>query len=62
MDYSNSKDGLYMAATIWLYFFSKFTDFMDTFFMVVRHKYNQMTTLHVVHHAMMPVVVWLFLK
>merc|ERR1712126_530194 len=30
--------------------------------MVVRHKYNQMTTLHVVHHAMMPVVVWLFLK
>ena len=51
-----------MAATVWWYFFSKFTDFMDTYFMVVRHKYGQMTTLHVVHHAMMPVVVWLFLK
>ena len=62
VDYSNSDDGKFMAATVWWYFFSKFTDFMDTFFMVVRHKYNQMTTLHVVHHAMMPVVVWLFLK
>ena len=62
VDYSNSDDGKFMAATVWWYFFSKFTDFMDTFFMVVRHKYNQMTTLHVVHHAMMPVVAWLFLK
>jgi len=62
VDYSDSEDGNIAASTVWWYFFSKFTDFMDTFFMVVRHKKNQMTTLHVVHHAMMPVVVWLFLK
>ena len=62
VDYSDSEDGYIMASTVWWYFFSKFTDFMDTFFMVVRHKEGQMTSLHVVHHAMMPVVVWLFLK
>ena len=56
VDYSDSEDGVYMAATVWWYFFSKFTDFMDSFFMVLKKKNNQLTSLHVIHHAIMPMV------
>merc|ERR1712076_365969 len=35
---------------------------MDSFFFVLRKKNNQLTSLHVIHHAMMPMVSWIFLK
>ena len=47
---------------MWWYFFSKFTDFMDSFFMVLKKKNNQLTSLHVIHHMIMPVCSWVFLK
>jgi len=62
VDYSNSADGLNAANIVWWYFFSKFTDFMDSFFMVLKKKNNQLTSLHVIHHAIMPMVSWIFLK
>jgi len=62
VDYSNSEDGLTAANIVWWYFFSKFTDFMDSFFFVLRKKNNQLTSLHVIHHAMMPMTSWIFLK
>lgn len=62
VDYSDSEDGLAAADIVWWYFFSKFTDFMDSFFMVLKHKSNQLTSLHVIHHAMMPMTSWIFLK
>ena len=62
VDYSNSEDGLTAASIVWWYFFSKFTDFMDSFFFVLRKKNNQLTSLHVIHHAMMPMTSWIFLK
>ena len=37
---------------------SKFTDFVDSFFFVLRKKNNQLTFLHVVHHSSMPVFSW----
>ena len=35
---------------------------MDSFFMVLKKKNNQLTSLHVIHHAIMPMVSWIFLK
>ncbi|RWS27464.1 elongation of very long chain fatty acids protein-like isoform X2 [Leptotrombidium deliense] len=46
----------------WLFFFSKFIDLMDTVFFVLRKKFNQVSTLHVVHHAMMPITCWFGFK
>jgi hypothetical protein len=43
-----------MAAGCWWYFFSKFTEFFDTFFFVMRKRYDQVSTLHVIHHGIMP--------
>merc|ERR1719418_378522 len=62
VDYTNSVDGLNAANIVWWYFFSKFTDFMDSFFMELKKKNSQLTSLHVIHHAIMPMVSWIFLK
>jgi len=62
VDYSSSPDALAAAAAVWWYYWSKFTDFTDTFFMVLKKKNNQITSLHVIHHAIMPMTSWIFLK
>ena len=47
-----------MAYVAWWYYFSKFTEFFDTFFFVLRKRYDQVSTLHVIHHGVMPFSVW----
>ncbi|RWS15804.1 elongation of very long chain fatty acids protein-like isoform X2 [Dinothrombium tinctorium] len=42
----------------WCFFFSKFIDLLDTIFFVLRKKFNQVSTLHVVHHTLMPIMCW----
>lgn len=44
------------------YLMSKFIDLLDTVFFVLRKKNNQITTLHVLHHLLMPVFNWLGVK
>jgi hypothetical protein len=51
-----------MAHGCWWYYFSKFTEFFDTFFFVMRKKYDQVSTLHVIHHGIMPMSVWFGVK
>lgn len=46
----------------WLYFISKFIDFCDTFFFVLRKKERQLSFLHLYHHSIMPIGSWMFLK
>jgi hypothetical protein len=58
VDYSRSPEAMKMAAGCWWYYFSKFTEFFDTFFFVLRKRYDQVSTLHVIHHGIMPVSVW----
>ncbi|KAL0276860.1 UNVERIFIED_CONTAM: hypothetical protein PYX00_004334 [Menopon gallinae] len=62
VDYSNNPKAIRMAATCWWYYFSKFTEFFDTFFFVLRKKTNQVSNLHVIHHGLMPFSVWMGLK
>uniref|UniRef100_A0A0A9W4J9 Elongation of very long chain fatty acids protein n=1 Tax=Lygus hesperus TaxID=30085 RepID=A0A0A9W4J9_LYGHE len=50
-DFANSPNALRMARVVWWYYFSKFIEFLDTIFFVMRKKDNQISTLHVIHHA-----------
>uniref|UniRef100_A0A0C9Q1Z9 Elongation of very long chain fatty acids protein n=2 Tax=Fopius arisanus TaxID=64838 RepID=A0A0C9Q1Z9_9HYME len=62
VDYSNNPLALRMASTCWWYYFSKFTEFFDTLFFILRKKNQQVSTLHVIHHGVMPFSVWMGLK
>lgn len=46
----------------WLFFFSKLIELSDTIFMVLRKKNDQVSGLHIIHHSIVPISVWLGLK
>ncbi|CAO1434987.1 unnamed protein product [Diamesa serratosioi] len=54
--------GLRMAETCWWYYVSKFTEFFDTLFFLLRKKNQHVSTLHVIHHGCMPFSVWMGMK
>ncbi|CAO1434978.1 unnamed protein product [Diamesa serratosioi] len=62
VDYSNHPRTLRMVYACWWYYFSKFTEFFDTGFFVLRKKTSQVSTLHVIHHGCMPMSVWFGVK
>ncbi|XP_019873198.1 elongation of very long chain fatty acids protein AAEL008004-like [Aethina tumida] len=62
VDYSNDPMALRMARGCWWYYFSKFTEFFDTIFFVMRKKNDQLSTLHIIHHGVMPMSVWFGVK
>ncbi|RZB40104.1 ELO domain containing protein [Asbolus verrucosus] len=62
VDYSNKSSTIRMVHASWWYYFSKFTEFVDTIFFVMRKKYDQVSTLHVIHHGVMPMSVWFGVK
>ncbi|KAG5675220.1 hypothetical protein PVAND_005144 [Polypedilum vanderplanki] len=62
VDFSRNEMPMRMARVCWLYFISKFTEFFDTFFFVLRKRYDQVSTLHIIHHRIMPFSVWWGLK
>jgi len=55
---TTDKVALRMANAAWWYYFSKFTEFFDTFFFVIRKKFDHVSTLHVLHHGLMPLFAW----
>merc|ERR1712088_1254392 len=58
VDYYNTEEGMLAADMTWWYFFSKFIDYLDSFFFVLRKKWGHLSTLHVVHHGIMPFTAW----
>lgn len=62
VDYSYSPLAMRMARGCWWYYFSKFTEFFDTIFFVLRKKSDHVSTLHVIHHGCMPMSVWFGVK
>ncbi|KAA3677414.1 uncharacterized protein DEA37_0009027 [Paragonimus westermani] len=46
----------------YLFYFSKFVEMLDTVFFLVRGRVDQVTFLHVFHHAAMPPSIWWGLK
>ncbi|XP_067205603.1 very long chain fatty acid elongase AAEL008004-like [Linepithema humile] len=51
-----------MSRCGWWYFFAKITELLDTVFMVLRKKQNQLTFLHIYHHTATVFISWCFLK
>lgn len=49
-----NSSGWIMTRMTYLYFINKYLELADTFFFIARKKFNQVTTLHVYHHAIMP--------
>jgi len=47
---------------IWLFFLSKFIDLLETVFFILRKKHSQVSFLHVFHHSIVPIDVWVGLK
>lgn len=62
VDYSDNPLALRMARTCWWYYISKFTEFFDTLFFLLRKKNQHVSTLHVIHHGCMPFSVWMGMK
>jgi len=50
--------GVGMAAVLHIYFLSKISEFLDTVFMALRGKFNQITFLHLYHHGSIFFVWW----
>ncbi|XP_048256582.1 elongation of very long chain fatty acids protein 2-like [Haliotis rufescens] len=55
--WANPKE-MRVAKVMWWYFFSKVIEFNDTLLMILRKKFNQITFLHVFHHATMLNIWW----
>nr|XP_030119721.3 elongation of very long chain fatty acids protein 4-like isoform X3 [Taeniopygia guttata] len=53
VDYSRSELGMRMARVCWWFFFSKVIELLDTVFLILRKKQEQVTFLHVYHHGSM---------
>ena len=49
------SNGMRMTKIAWLYYVNKYIELLDTVFFVMRKKWNQVTFLHVYHHAIMPI-------
>ncbi|XP_076352644.1 uncharacterized protein LOC143248093 [Tachypleus tridentatus] len=58
VDYSDNPEAMQMASIGWWYFATRFVEFADTVFFVLRKKFNQISPLHVIHHGLVPVSVW----
>nr|XP_037874735.1 elongation of very long chain fatty acids protein AAEL008004 isoform X2 [Bombyx mori]XP_037874736.1 elongation of very long chain fatty acids protein AAEL008004 isoform X2 [Bombyx mori] len=62
VDHSKHPQTMRMVHACWWYYFSKFTEFFDTIFFVLRKKFDHVSTLHVIHHGVMPMSVWFGVK
>jgi len=58
VDYSNGESAIAMMWISYIYYLSKFSEFIDTFCFVARKKFGHISLLHVVHHGIMPLSVW----
>jgi len=52
------EQGIGMAKVLWIYYFSKIIEFIDTFIMIFRHSWDQITFLHVYHHSSVFLIWW----
>lgn len=52
VDYSDA--GMAAAYGAYIYYLSKFVEFSDTIFFVLRKKFDHISRLHVIHHGIMP--------
>ncbi|KAJ3106505.1 Elongation of very long chain fatty acids protein 5 [Physocladia obscura] len=54
----SSESGVKMAELLWLFYFSKVFEFVDTLIMVAKKNNNQISFLHLYHHSSILVMWW----
>ncbi|XP_020809579.1 elongation of very long chain fatty acids protein 4 [Drosophila serrata] len=59
---SYSPHEMRIAAAFWWFYISKILEFADTAFFILRHKWRQLSFLHVYHHSSMFVMCWITVK
>nr|XP_042909565.1 elongation of very long chain fatty acids protein AAEL008004 [Parasteatoda tepidariorum] len=62
IDYSNRYEAVRIAEVCWICFLVKFLEFLDTVFFVLRKKNSHISVLHVFHHSLVPITVWIGIK
>ncbi|XP_045176651.2 elongation of very long chain fatty acids protein 4-like isoform X1 [Mercenaria mercenaria] len=62
VDYSDNPYEVRIAKALWWFYFSKCVEMLDTVFFVLRKKNNQVSFLHVYHHATMFPIWWMGVK
>jgi len=60
VDPTTASNGL--AAVLWIFYASKILEFGDTFIMILRKSFAQVSFLHVYHHASIFLIWWLNVK
>uniref|UniRef100_A0A1B0D9K6 Elongation of very long chain fatty acids protein n=1 Tax=Phlebotomus papatasi TaxID=29031 RepID=A0A1B0D9K6_PHLPP len=51
-----------LSTAMWMYYITKYMEFLDSFFFVLRKKENQLSFLHIYHHATMTLYSWILVK
>ncbi|XP_052845727.1 elongation of very long chain fatty acids protein 4 [Drosophila gunungcola] len=59
---SYNPNEIRIAAAFWWFYISKILEFADTAFFILRHKWTQLSFLHVYHHSTMFVFCWILIK
>jgi len=54
-----SAKGIPMARVLWLFYFSKPLEFIDTFIMVLKKNDRQISFLHIYHHVTIFIIWWI---
>merc|ERR1712080_352206 len=62
VDYSHNTEAMSALSVTWWFYVSKFPDFLDSFFFILRKNYRQLSGLHVVHHGTIPAFAWFGVK
>jgi hypothetical protein len=62
LDRSTKPSEMRVLNALWLYFFSKAIEFLDTVWMILRKKFIQVTFLHVFHHSTMLLIWWVTIQ
>lgn len=60
--YSNPSIAIPIIRAGYLFFLIKFFDFFDTLFFILHKKNDHVSWLHVYHHAIMPIPVWIGIR
>ncbi|XP_045534401.1 elongation of very long chain fatty acids protein-like [Papilio machaon] len=62
VDYSDRPSANWIAEAAWWFYIAKLTELLDTVFFVLRKKDKQISTLHIYHHTIMPIITWIGVK
>merc|ERR1711953_87129 len=60
--YEDTPQNARMVRVCWVFWLSKHIEFFDTYFFILKKKWNHISTLHVVHHTLMAFTWWFGVK